>query len=178
MREWTWNISKEDIHPEGPKMLNGTKIFFELMYQNPRRPPIYHENWWQARHWARTTLRGPFAGQLQVSSSAAVPSWTVISRLRYINIEMLSEVLRPMDTAQIHFEFVTVNLANYMKINTSSPHGFNFELAFMSSPFSATTTTSTIPGRRLLSKEDYMDDLQFDRESPLSSRAWATGRWI
>merc|ERR1719253_1386992 len=78
-REWTWTIRKEDMHPDGPKMLNGTKIFFKLAFQNPRRPPLYHENFWQARHFAVTTKVGPFAGKLQVSSSAAVKSWTITS---------------------------------------------------------------------------------------------------
>jgi hypothetical protein len=164
-REWWWNISKEDIHPDGVQMLNGTTLFFKLSYQNPRRPPLYHENFWQARHYAVTTNVGPFGGMLQVSSSAAVPSWIIISRLRWIRIELLSEVLRIDDTGQIHFEFVTVNLANHIKINTSSPHVFNFDLAFMSSPFSSTTTTTILVSRRLEASNPlrYEQSLQIDR---------------
>jgi len=163
-REWTWNITKDNIHPDGPKMLNGTKIFFRLQYQNPRRPPLYHENFWLARHFAVTTHKGPFAGQLQVSSSAAVPSWTIISRLRYVRIEMLSEVLRPQDPAQLHFEFVTVNLANYIKINTSHPEGFNFGDAFMSSP--------NITERRLA----WTSDEYFDRDGGLGLLPYNTSQ--
>jgi hypothetical protein len=145
-------------------MLNGTKIFFRLQYQNPRRPPLYHENFWLARHFAVTTHKGPFAGQLQVSSSAAVPSWTIISRLRYVRIEMLSEVLRPQDPAQLHFEFVTVNLANYIKINTSHPEGFNFGGAFMSSP--------NITERRLA----WASDEYFDRDGGLGLLPYNTSQ--
>jgi len=129
-RSLTWNIRPEDLHPDGPKMLNGTTINFLLSYKNPRRPPLWHENFWTVRHFSN----GSVSGENEVSSSAASPSWVIISKLRWIKVLMMTEVLRPVDTATFHFEFVTVNLADTLRIIAMSPDGFDFSDAFINNP--------------------------------------------
>jgi len=117
----TFNVREKDLHPDGPLMLNGTTFHFRLSFSNPRRPPLFHENFW--------TLRHNQSGQ--ITSAAAAPSWTIISILRYMKIELRNEVLQQEDPAELHFEFVTVNLADKLVITGISPEGFNFDNAFV-----------------------------------------------
>lgn len=129
-REITWRVGEEDIHPDGSKMLNGTTINFLLSYKNPRRPPQWHENFWTVRHYSN----GSESGEMEVSSSAAVQSWTIFSKLRWVKVLLMSEVLQPTDTATFHFEFVTVNLADTLIIRAMSPEGFDFTDAVINNP--------------------------------------------
>ncbi|CAK9117720.1 unnamed protein product [Durusdinium trenchii] len=91
-----------------------------------------------------------------ILSSDAVQSWnvTVRSKLRYITINRLTEVLRPEDEAIIHFEFVTVNPADQLVIYAMSPEGFDFTTVFLESPADGTDSGNKPPnvGRRLLWK--------------------------
>eukprot|EP00913_Durusdinium_trenchii_P018476 g17358.t1 len=89
-----------------------------------------------------------------ILSSDAVQSWNVRSKLRYITINRLTEVLRPEDEAIIHFEFVTVNPADQLVIYAMSPEGFDFTTVFLESPADGTDSGNKPPnvGRRLLWK--------------------------
>jgi len=120
----TFTIGEDDVHPE-EWLMNRTVFRFKLGYQNPRRPPLTHENFWILRHRRKDDV--------EYSSSDAVPSWRVVSTLRYLRIDLLTEVLRPLDFAELHFEFVTVNPADRVDISANSPKSFGFADAFVSS---------------------------------------------
>jgi hypothetical protein len=117
------NLTKDNLHPE-PAMRNGTTLAFALGYQNPRTPPLDHENYWMVRHHQDN----------QVSSSDAVKSWRVIANLRYLRFELRNEPLRPTDYATCHLEFVTENPADALDIYGISPVGWRFDDAYVSSP--------------------------------------------
>lgn len=117
-----FRMTEENLHPER-ELLNKTVLRFRIAYQNPSRPPMWFMNFWTVRHWEQNF----------VVSSAAVQGWVVISRLRYVRAELHTEVLKRTDPAVIHFEFVTVNPANELKILPMGPETFNFSGAFIES---------------------------------------------
>eukprot|EP00933_Yihiella_yeosuensis_P033298 TRINITY_DN27033_c0_g1_i1.p1 TRINITY_DN27033_c0_g1~~TRINITY_DN27033_c0_g1_i1.p1 ORF type:complete len:1449 (+),score=239.76 TRINITY_DN27033_c0_g1_i1:458-4348(+) len=123
-----FNISESDLHPD-PAYVNRSVTFrFAVKFRNPRRPPLTHLNFWVVQH------RRPVPGKADlIASSGAVKSWEVVSKLRYVTIQMLNEVLRPDDTTELHFEFVTVNPANVLRIEAMYPEWFDFTAAEMAS---------------------------------------------
>eukprot|EP00927_Polykrikos_kofoidii_P032633 TRINITY_DN27739_c0_g1_i1.p1 TRINITY_DN27739_c0_g1~~TRINITY_DN27739_c0_g1_i1.p1 ORF type:complete len:2646 (-),score=257.87 TRINITY_DN27739_c0_g1_i1:120-7187(-) len=149
----TWDITEENSHPD-PRLRNGTTIAFKLGFQNPRRPPLEHENFWIVRHYS--------AGQ--VSSSDAIPGWPIISKLRYVRIELLNEVLRENESADIHIEFVTVNPAQTIIINAIFPTTWNFGRTFVSSPETDQLYSKT-DDRRLLTEPHWEDSINSSNAS-------------
>ncbi|CAE8626840.1 unnamed protein product [Polarella glacialis] len=116
-------LRAEDMHPDA-RYLNGSMVFnFKMRYQNPRRPPLDHQNFWLLKHSRGGVVR----------SSAAVKAWEVVSKIRYIVINRLTEVLRPLDPAVLHFEFVTVNPADSLRIVAVAPGSFDFRTAYVAS---------------------------------------------
>eukprot|EP00434_Breviolum_minutum_P010339 symbB.v1.2.009122.t2/scaffold552.1/size189238/1 len=146
----TFNINAEDMHPD-PQFVNSTVTFrFQMRFTNPRRPPLDYENNWIMLHSREVQLATAAESQNAILSSDAVQSWNVRSKLRYISIERLTEVLRPEDTAEIHFEFVTVNVADQLVIQAVSPPGFDFTSVYLSSEGTDDGQKPPNVGRRLL----------------------------
>lgn len=122
---WIFKITADDVHPQRD-LLNNTVIRMLIAYQNPIRPPMWFMNYWTVKHVEAT---GPVPGF--VASSAAVAGWVVVSKLRYVVVELLNEVLLPDDPATLHVEFVTVNPADNLKIIGIFPDRFNFSVAYI-----------------------------------------------
>lgn len=120
-----WTIATDNSHPD-PRMRNGTTLAFSIGYQNPRSPPLPHENFWSIRHVEGDTG--------QVSSSDVVRGWRIIANLRYLRFELYNEVLRPRDLATIHVEFVTENPADTLELYGMLPEGWDFSSTYVSSP--------------------------------------------
>eukprot|EP00439_Symbiodinium_sp_Y106_P012159 s1241_g1.t2 len=145
------HIQSTDLHPD-PQFVNSTVTFrFEMRFINPRRPPLDFENNWIMLHSRPkdSTTSGSTDNE-DILSSDAVQSWSVRSKLRYITINRLTEVLRPTDPAIIHFEFVTVNPADSMEIQAAFPIGFDFTNVYLNSIGTDDGNKPPNVGRRLL----------------------------
>lgn len=145
-----FRLTNDTMHPD-PTFLNHTVTFrFRMRYQNPRRPPLDHQNYWVMQHRLDILNQYNETVDTEIYSSAARKSWKVFSKLRYVTIERLTEVLRPTDPATLHFEFVTVNPAEQLTIIAEYPEGFDFTTAYRSSTGTYEPRPPTVGGRRLL----------------------------
>jgi hypothetical protein len=115
-----FQITADGLHPE-PEWVNGTTFRFKLGFQSPERPPIAEQNFWVLKHFRNLT----------VISSDAYQSWEVISKLRYVTILLLNEVLRQTDPAYITIEYVTVNPAKRLHIIAEAPEGWSFTNSYV-----------------------------------------------
>lgn len=59
-------------------------------------------------------------------------------------------MLRPEDVAEIHFEFVTVNVADQLVIRAEQPPGFDFTSVYLASEGTSEANKPPNVGRRLL----------------------------
>ncbi|CAJ1356382.1 unnamed protein product [Effrenium voratum] len=146
-----FELKAADMHPD-PQFVNSSVVFrFQMRFINPRRPPLDYENNWIMLHSRGSSIAVASTSDKEtILSSDAVESWNVRSKLRYIVIDRLTEVLRPSDTATIHFEFVTVNPGDQLVIMAVSPPGFDFENVYLSSEGTDVSNKPPNVGRRLL----------------------------
>eukprot|EP00931_Biecheleriopsis_adriatica_P048501 TRINITY_DN28018_c0_g1_i1.p1 TRINITY_DN28018_c0_g1~~TRINITY_DN28018_c0_g1_i1.p1 ORF type:complete len:3899 (-),score=525.31 TRINITY_DN28018_c0_g1_i1:23-11719(-) len=152
--ELTLVLTEDDLHPEAKYVNTSVTFRFRMKFLNPRRPPLDHQNYWNLLHRRPTpgVPPDPETGEIQtdVYSSDAVKSWLVVSKLRYVTIDRITEVLRPTDFAVIHIEFVTVNPADLLTIQAVSPEGFDFSQVKMHSKGTNDPKPPNVGGRRLL----------------------------
>eukprot|EP00930_Biecheleria_cincta_P034426 TRINITY_DN23798_c0_g1_i1.p1 TRINITY_DN23798_c0_g1~~TRINITY_DN23798_c0_g1_i1.p1 ORF type:complete len:3571 (-),score=339.86 TRINITY_DN23798_c0_g1_i1:50-9406(-) len=146
----TFKLTEDTMHPD-PTYLNYTVTFrFRMRYENPRRPPFDHQNYWVMQHRKEFLNEYNEVADTEIYSSAARKSWKVFSKLRYVTIERLTEVLRPTDPAIIHFEFVTVNRATTIEIIANFPVGWDFRNTYRQSTGTNEPRPPNVGGRRLL----------------------------